>query len=50
VASRGHPDVAYLCRAYPSLTPDLITEALDFYDEHRTEIERLIAENEADLD
>jgi hypothetical protein len=50
IAHRGTPDVAYLCTAYPSLTPALIAEALAFYDEHRAEIDRLIAENEADLD
>jgi uncharacterized protein (DUF433 family) len=39
-----------LRESYPSLTPDLIQEALDFYDGHQAEIDQLIRENEADLD
>lgn len=32
---------------YPSLTPELVEEALAFYEAHRTEIDRDIAENDA---
>jgi uncharacterized protein (DUF433 family) len=49
VAHRLTPDVAYLATAYPSLTPALIQEALDFYRDNQAEVDRLIRENEADL-
>jgi uncharacterized protein (DUF433 family) len=38
------------CEAYPSLTPELIQEALAFYNAHQAEIDQLNRENEADLD
>ena len=47
---RYNPDVEYLCQAFPRLTPALVREALAYYDAHSEEIERYIAENEADLD
>ena len=37
----------YTCEAFPSASPEQIQEALEFYREHREEIDRYIEENEA---
>jgi uncharacterized protein (DUF433 family) len=50
VAHRFTPDNAYLCAAYPSLTPALIAEALAYYAAHQAEIDRYIVQNDTDLD
>ncbi|MBI2322115.1 MAG: DUF433 domain-containing protein [Chloroflexi bacterium] len=48
VAFRLHEDRARVARAFPMASPAAIDEALAFYESHREEIDRLIAENEAD--
>ncbi len=37
----------YTCEAFPSASPEQLQEALEFYREHREEIDRYIGENEA---
>lgn len=48
VAFRLHGDRARVGRAFPTASPEAIDEALAFYESHREEIDRFIAENEAD--
>jgi uncharacterized protein (DUF433 family) len=48
VLSRMYPDIARLTQAFPSLNVALLEEALAFYRANRVEIDRFIAENEAD--
>ena len=50
VAWRFYPDVKRICQAYPMLTPADVRAALAFYQANREEIDRYIAENEADAD
>ncbi|MBI3968126.1 MAG: DUF433 domain-containing protein [Chloroflexi bacterium] len=42
------PDLDYLCEAYPHVARAALEDALAFYESHREELDRLIAENEAD--
>lgn len=48
VAWRFAPDMDRICRSYPKLTPAAVQAALQFYEEHREEIDRSIRENDAD--
>jgi uncharacterized protein (DUF433 family) len=48
LAHRIHPDMPYLTRAFPMLTPDDIDDALRYYQDHTTEIDRRISENDPD--
>jgi uncharacterized protein (DUF433 family) len=43
-----HQDMERVCRAYPMLSHGDVADALAFYDQHRAEIGRYIAENEDD--
>ncbi|MDQ2785892.1 MAG: hypothetical protein M3Y58_12915 [Chloroflexota bacterium] len=43
------PNAEYVYRAYPFVTRADVDEALAYYDDHRTEIDWYIAENEDDL-
>lgn len=45
---RYAPNMEYIYGAYPFATRADIDEALAYYDDHRTEIDRYIAENEDD--
>jgi uncharacterized protein (DUF433 family) len=47
VAIRYTPTVEELLEDYPTLSRDAIEEAFAFYDNHRAEIDRYIAENDA---
>jgi uncharacterized protein (DUF433 family) len=47
VAIRYTPTVEELLEDYPTLSRDAIEEAFAFYDDHRAEIDRYIAENDA---
>jgi len=47
VAARYMPTIKELRDAYPHLTRGEIEEAFAFYGDHRAEIDRSIAENEA---
>jgi uncharacterized protein (DUF433 family) len=47
VAIRYTPTVEELLEDYPTLSRDAIEEAFAFYDDHRAEIDRNIAENDA---
>ena len=49
VAARYTPTVEELCMDYPHLTREEIAEAFAFYADHRAEIDRYIAENDAAL-
>lgn len=46
LAQRQYPDTARIKIAFPMLSVEEIKTALAFYDAHRDEIERYIAENE----
>jgi uncharacterized protein (DUF433 family) len=48
IAWQLHQDVDRVCRAYPMLSRADVAEALAFYEQHREEIDRYIAENEDD--
>jgi len=48
IAWELHQEVDRVCRAYPMLSRGDVDEALAFYDQHRDEIGRYIAENEDD--
>ena len=48
IAWEQYHDIHRLCRAYPMLDPAHVEEALAFYNAHRAEIDRYIAENEDD--
>ncbi|HEY7062244.1 MAG TPA: DUF433 domain-containing protein [Chloroflexota bacterium] len=48
IAWQLHQDLDRVCRAYPMLSRGDVEEALTFYDLHRGEIDRYIAENEDD--
>jgi uncharacterized protein (DUF433 family) len=50
LAWRLAPDLTRICRSYPRLIPAAVQAALDYYAAHRAEIDRYIAENDADLD
>jgi uncharacterized protein (DUF433 family) len=50
LAWRWNPSPEYLREAYPMVSPEAAQAALAFYEEHQEEIDRYIAENEADLD
>jgi len=47
--ARNMPVIEELCETYPHLTREEIEEAFAFYHDHRAEIDRSIAENEAVL-
>lgn len=44
------PDLDRMREAYPGVTPEGIRAALAYYEQHRAEIDRYIAANEAELD
>ena len=48
IAWQLHRDLNRVCRAYPMLSRADVEEALNFYSQHRDEIDRYIAENEDD--
>lgn len=50
VSWRFEPDLARMHEAYPSVSPQAVQAALAYYENHRAEIDRYIAENEADFD
>lgn len=50
LAHQYYGDVARVCQAYPSLDRAAVEEALAFYRANLAEIDRYIAENEAELD
>jgi len=50
LAWRWQPNLQYISDAYPMVSAEGVQAALAFYDEHQEEIDRYIAENEADLD
>jgi len=47
--ARYMPIIEELCETYPHLTREEVEEAFAFYDDHRAEIDRYIAENDAAL-
>ncbi len=49
IAVRNMPVIEELCETYPHLTREEIEEAFAFSHDHRAEIDRDIAENEAAL-
>jgi uncharacterized protein (DUF433 family) len=49
VAIRYTPTIEELLEDYPTLSRVAIEEAFAFYDDHRAEIDRYIAENDAAL-
>jgi len=49
VAARYTPEIDDLLRDYPHLTREEIEEAFAFYRDHRAEIDRYMAENDAAL-
>ena len=49
VAVRYTPTIEELLRDYPHITREEIEEAFAFYNDHRAEIDRYIAENDAAL-
>ena len=47
--ARYMPIIEELCETYPHLTREEVEEAFAFYEDHRAEIDRYIAENDAAL-
>ncbi len=47
--ARYMPIIEELCETYSHLTREEVEEAFAFYDDHRAEIDRYIAENDAAL-
>ncbi|MGI8858380.1 MAG: DUF433 domain-containing protein [Thermomicrobiales bacterium] len=45
--SRYLPAIDELCETYPTISREEVEEAFAFYDDHRAEIDRYIAENDA---
>lgn len=46
VSYQIYGDLGRVQRAYPRLDAAVVQAALDYYEDHREEIDRLIAENE----
>lgn len=42
----AHGDIAQVCRSYPQLMPSHVQAALDYYADHKEEIDHYIAENQ----
>lgn len=47
--ARYMPIIEELCETYPHLTREEVEEAFTFYHDHRAEIDRYMAENDAAL-